>query len=362
VPLIETQSDGVRSFTGILFTLLTGQFPLILIDEPEAFLHPPQARLLGKYLAEWQAHGQVVVATHSLDILLGLIEEAPEKVLIVRLTRNADITSPHVLPPASLVGISKDPLLHYSRVLDGLFHHAIILCEAERDCTFYAASLDEAAKGSRLSFSPGDVLFVPGGGKDAFPGMAKALKAVSIPVVVIADIDLLNDESKVRALVEAMGEDWTAVASSYRIATNAFRQPRQEVTNSQVLRAVTNVLQSKLAERYDNEIQKDVKAAIRINPSPWEELKRHGMSAFRGQARAEADRLVRQLQMLGIVLVEEGELENLAPMVVSSKGAGWLNEALEVEAYRKEPAQAQIGRVVEAIEHLLQQDLPAASA
>jgi hypothetical protein len=86
------------------------------------------------------------------------------------------------------------------------------------------------------------------------------------------------------------------------------------------------------------------------------------MGAFRGQGRSEAERLVKQLQMLGIVVVEEGELENLAPAVVSSKGAGWLNEALETEAYQGDPAQIHIGRVVEAIEHLLQQDFPTVSA
>lgn len=63
-PLIDTQSDGVRSFAGILLTLLTGQFPLVLIDEPEAFLHPPQARLLGQHLAQWHRRGQVFVSTH----------------------------------------------------------------------------------------------------------------------------------------------------------------------------------------------------------------------------------------------------------------------------------------------------------
>lgn len=353
---IDTQSDGVRSFAGILLTLLTGQFPLVLIDEPEAFLHPPQAKLLGRYLAQWHRRGQVFVSTHSLDVVLGLIEKSPEKVLIVRLTREADITSPHVLPPESLVGISRDPLFHYSRALDGLFHHAVILCEAERDCTFYAASLDAANRNSGLSFSPGDVLFVPSGGKDGFPGMAKALKAVSIPVVVVPDIDLLNDKSKTRALVEAMGGDWNSIEYSYDIATEAFRQPRQEITNVQVLKAVTDTLRPIAGDKYDYQTKEAVRVAMRINPSPWEELKRHGIDAFRGLARQEATKMVSQLRELGIVIVEKGELENLAPSVLSRKGKHWISEALEKEAYRDESAQAQIACVIEAIEHLLKQN------
>lgn len=352
---IETQSDGVTSFTGIALTLLTGQFPLILIDEPEAFLHPPQARLLGQYLAQWRQGGQVFVATHSLDILLGLIEKVPERVLIVRLIRNADITSPHVLPPASLVEISRDPLLHYSRVLDGLFHQAVILCEAERDCTFYAASLDEAARRSELSFSPGDILFVPAGGKDGFPRMVKALKAVSIPTIAIADIDLLNDEGKLRTLVQAMDGDWSSMASSYRIATEAFRQPRQDVTNAQVLNVIKNLLTPISTEKYDYKTKEALRVAMRINPSPWEELKKYGMDAFRGQTRQEAAKVADQLRRLGIVLVEKGTLESLGPSVTSKKGPGWINEALEKEAYRDEPAQTQIARVIDAIEHLIKE-------
>lgn len=356
VPLIETQSDGVRSFAGILLTLLTGQFPLVLIDEPEAFLHPPQAKLLGQYLAQWHRRGQVFVSTHSLDVVLGLIEKDPERVLIVRLTRETGITSPHVLPPASLTEISRDPLLHYSRALDGLFHHAVILCEAERDCTFYSASLDEANKRSELSFSPGDILFVPAGGKDGFPGMVKALKAVSIPVVVVPDIDLLNDKSKVRALVEAFGGDWNSIESSYNIATEAFRRPRQEVTNAQILNAVKSALTPKLAEKYDHETKEAIMATMRLAPSPWEELKRYGIDAFKGQARQEVTKMIDQLRKLGIVLVEKGELENLAPSVVSRKGKHWINEALGKQAFREEPAQTHIARVIDAVEGLLKQN------
>ena len=356
VPLIDTQSDGVRSFAGILITLLTGQYPLVLIDEPEAFLHPPQARLLGQNLAQWHRRGQVFVSTHSLDVVLGLIEKAPEKAFIVRLTRNMDITVPHVLPSENLVEISGDPLFHYSRALNGLFHEAVILCEAERDCTFYAASLDGANSHSKLGFSPGDVLFVPAGGKDGFPVMVKALKAVSIPVVVIADIDLLNDKSKVRTLVEAAGGDWNSIESHYNVATEGFRRPRQEFTNGQVLKAVDDVLTPMLTERYDHRAKEAVKLAMRLDPSPWEELKRYGVESFKGLARQEATIVIDKLRELGIVVVEKGELENLAPSVVSRKGKNWINEALEKKAYRDESAQAHIARVIDAIERLLKND------
>jgi hypothetical protein len=48
LPLLHEQGDGVRSFVGLLHSL--ARLPLVLIDEPEAFLHPPHARLLGRVL------------------------------------------------------------------------------------------------------------------------------------------------------------------------------------------------------------------------------------------------------------------------------------------------------------------------
>ncbi len=51
LPQVASQGDGMRSFIGLLLTLYASDYPVVLIDEPEAFLHPPQARELGRRLA-----------------------------------------------------------------------------------------------------------------------------------------------------------------------------------------------------------------------------------------------------------------------------------------------------------------------
>ena len=43
-PLLDKQGDGVKSYAGILFEALTSNHNMLLIDEPEAFLHPPQMK------------------------------------------------------------------------------------------------------------------------------------------------------------------------------------------------------------------------------------------------------------------------------------------------------------------------------
>jgi predicted ATPase len=128
LPLVQHQGDGIRSFIGIMLTLVAASYPIVLIDEPEAFLHPPQARLLGRKLAaEARDRAQVIIATHSIDVLLGLLDADDASVTIARLTRQGDVNPVAVLSPDQLRELWRDPLLRYSNVLDGLFHRGVVL-------------------------------------------------------------------------------------------------------------------------------------------------------------------------------------------------------------------------------------------
>ena len=44
---LRDQGDGIRSFVAVMGSLVVSKHSLFLIDEPETFLHPPQARLIG---------------------------------------------------------------------------------------------------------------------------------------------------------------------------------------------------------------------------------------------------------------------------------------------------------------------------
>ena len=58
LPTLETQGDGIRSFVGVLISILASERRVILIDEPEAFLHPPQAFSLSKIMIEQLPKGR----------------------------------------------------------------------------------------------------------------------------------------------------------------------------------------------------------------------------------------------------------------------------------------------------------------
>lgn len=75
LPSVEEQGDGYKAFLGVMLSVLVGRARILLIDEPETFLHPPQARRLGREISSRTEHGtQVICATHSADVLEGALQ------------------------------------------------------------------------------------------------------------------------------------------------------------------------------------------------------------------------------------------------------------------------------------------------
>jgi hypothetical protein len=48
-PLITSFGDGIQAFAGLLLGVMSLHSKILLIDEPEAFLHPPAIRGLGRH-------------------------------------------------------------------------------------------------------------------------------------------------------------------------------------------------------------------------------------------------------------------------------------------------------------------------
>ena len=70
LPALEIQGDGMRSFTGALLSLLVHPRNIVLMDEPEAFLHPPQAKRLAETIAdETDSNSQLFLSTHDMEIV-----------------------------------------------------------------------------------------------------------------------------------------------------------------------------------------------------------------------------------------------------------------------------------------------------
>ncbi|MEU1166982.1 AAA family ATPase [Streptomyces sp. NPDC005921] len=351
LPPLTEQGDGIKSLIALILPLVTADHPVVIIDEPEAFLHPPQAGALGRILgALAKKKGiQVILATHDKNLLTGLLSSEAE-VSIVRLDRGAAGESQaHQLAVEDVRDLWGDPLLRYTNALDSLFHRLTIVAEADQDCRFYAAALNEYEPQSEVPIPPSDVLFIPSYGKAAIYKLVRVLRAIFVPVVAVPDIDILNDEANISRLVGAYGVDWDSLKADYRVSTQQFRQSRGPATLGDVMTAVQSVFSGRESEKYTDEAKREVLAQLRAQESPWGLLKRFGEAAFEGQGAVAAKRLLGDLEKFGIVLVRVGELEKFAPTLGVAKGPAWLNAALAAGAHRAEAVREHVRRCLSVL-------------
>jgi energy-coupling factor transporter ATP-binding protein EcfA2 len=334
LPKLEDQGDGIRSYMGLILNILAGNHDIILIDEPEAFLHPPQARLLAQVLAERADEHQVFLATHSTSIVQGALESSGSTT-IVRLTRNGEINHAAVLKEQDVKDLWSDPLLRYSNVLDGLFHDAVVLCESDSDCRYYQAVLDategkDKPKGNdELPKRDLQLLFTHCGGKARLSSVVDALRAVKVPVVVVADFDFLRDAEHVKRLVTSIGGNFEgSLQQDLSVLQAALKSDAKPLRRTPLKEAFIAALDSAPQEVLSARDVEHLRAIIRAETG-WDKAKRSGTAAVpQGDAFAASERVLAALAVLGILVVPVGELEGFA-RTVSGHGPAWVSEVLE---------------------------------
>jgi len=330
LPLVSAQGDGMRSFIGLLLTLAATDYPLVLIDEPEAFLHPPQAREMGRQLAK-PSPQQRFVATHDSDVLLGLLDTT-QPVTVVRLRREGEANVPSVLDSARLTALWRDPSFRYSNLLSGLFHRGVVVCEADGDALLYGAALDHALLASGQASS--DLLFTQCGGKHKFPTAISALRPMGVPTGAIADIDVLRDESLLSRIVGALEGSWDALRNDWYVVKQAVEQlPGAHPLISDVREQIDGSLGPDPTARLTEDQSRRVRE-ITSRTDGWRIMReRGGLPAIpRGDATQAAERLLAALADLGLFVVPVGALEGWVP-AVGGHGSAFVYAALESQAH-----------------------------
>lgn len=354
LPLLADQGAGMQAFMGTMLTLAAGSSDVVLLDEPEAFLHPPQARLLGEVVAELSRDGgpQVIAATHSDDFMQGVLNASRDDaaVSIARLTRPSDSENKFAqVEPDALKSLYRDPLLRYSNIIDGIFYKGVVLCESESDCTYYSATLDHIESAGKLPAA--DLLFTQCGGKDRLERAFNALAAASVPTAVIADIDLLADRVKFVSLFTSMGGDFSAIEATYNTLESSVRNrkvvPQREEARAEILR----ILDASEAATLEPEEVRQLNTLLR-SESGWKQVKGKGEGAIdSGGPTAAFNGIIAACRTLGLFLVEVGELERFHPEISGTKQE-WLRKVLEQELFKEaSPARSFLSGVRDYVGH-----------
>lgn len=325
---LQNQGDGMRSFTTVLLNVLVANNHTVqFLDEPEAFLHPPQARLLGEYIAQKRrGKSQLFIATHSTDILDGLMASGASKVRIIRIQRDGKINRVKELSKEKTLAIAKDALTKYSGVFKGIFYKHVIITESDGDCQFYSSLLNlKSIAGEKQP----DVLFIHASGKHRMGQLVETLKSLDVPVSVIADIDILNEENTFKSLFERLGGTWDELAIAWRAIKTDVEGRRPPLSVEQVKTLIFDQLNpisgiGPLPKPVENSIKQIFKTL-----SPWGAIKQAGRNALNGPSVGHFDAISRKCIEKGLWIVPVGELEGFCRSIAASHGPDFVEKVLE---------------------------------
>ena len=323
---VHLQGDGVRSFTGILLYLMLDYYRIYLIDEPESFLHPPQARIMGQIIGNTlRDNQQAFISTHSEDIVKGLLDTSEDRLKIVRITREEDVNSFSILDNRKIKDVFCDPLLKYSNIMSSLFHKTVVLCESDSDCKLYSL-IESNIKQSEGKYS--ETLFIHCGGKHRMSSTAEALLSLNIDVRLIPDMDVLNDEKVIKSIAEVFGINWDCIKADVNILSSNLHSPKEKINRVNAKNDVNRLLDSSsLNDLSDAEIKEIIGIVKKI--SKWDGIKHGGKSSIpAGDATNAYNRLERIFRANHIYIDPVGELEGFVKEV-GGHGPDWVNKVLE---------------------------------
>ncbi|MEZ8504048.1 ATP-dependent endonuclease [Vibrio splendidus] len=288
---ISEMSDGVKAFTGLVSATLSQDYKILLVDEPEAFLHPPLAKKLGKTLSilTKEKENKIFISTHSSDFVMGCIQSG-QNVNITRLTYSNGVATARSLSSQTLYEMMKNPLLRSTGILSAMFHEGVIVSESDADRAFYQ-EINE-----RLNYFTNDgakdSLFINAQNKQTIGRIVAPLRNMGIPAVAIVDLDIIKKSNEFKELCKSCNV------------------PQALLTSWGMLRGEIN----KIFE--DNDINSN----------------KQGVDDIPQEHRATLESLLNNLCEYGIFAVPRGALEQWLPIlqIASNRhGPNWIMEAFE---------------------------------
>ena len=289
---IQQASDGVKAFAGMITEIVAGDPAVLLIDEPEAFLHPALSFKLGKEiaLASSGSEKRLFVSTHSPTFVMGCIQSGAP-INIVRLTYRSGVATARLLASQELLALMRNPLLRSTRVLEGLFYECVVVTEADADRAFYQ-EINERLLGLKPEWGIPNCLFLNAQNKQTVPTILHPLRKLGIPAVGVVDIDVLKDG----------GATWIKFLGGGFV-------PALEHQSLGILRA-------KVRDKLDatgNNMKRD-----------------GGLDILEGGDKEAAENLCEKLAEYGLFVVKKGELESWLPSLgASGHGPAWLIDVFQ---------------------------------
>lgn len=331
---LDDQGDGIRSFVATLLAVLVGKKPVLLLDEPESFLHPPQAFRLGEVIAEQAINErQVIISTHSSEFLRGILSKRQD-ITLIRIDRQGDINKLSCLDSNQVASISRDPLLSSTRIIEGLFYKGAIIVEADADAVFYQRIARQLKNADNFHIAHAH-------NKQTVAKVLHPYKSLGIPFSSIVDFDVIRIQNEFKNLLIQLGMPDDKVDQTIELQAKIVEYI-ENVDQDELLSNQLGQLEKELVRIKNNEDKKDTAILltelagnlkrIRESGSPWKDYKKSGVAVLDERTSEIFYCLSDLCNEYGLFIVPVGELEGWLVkhgLPHSSKKSKWIVNALE---------------------------------
>lgn len=307
---IDREGDGYKSYVGLCLAMMLGVRPVLLIDEPEQCLHPPQAYHMGRFIGRHaRTDHATFVATHSSHLLRGLLETG-KRLTVVRLTQTIGKFQAHLADDKLIRSVVENPRSRAEAILDGVFAKGVIAVESEGDREVYQAACEAIP-----DYPARELHFITTGGT-GFADPCRFYRSLHVPTAVVADLDAICEPEKMAATLDALnGGDAGGLAECVEAVKRAAEKAKTlppPVTERQAV----DVLKRLAGQTWnwnggdDNKLRGELNELVNLLKRV-RKLKEGGLEAYSEQPEVKAllAEMVDECKNYGVFLVPVGELE-----------------------------------------------------
>lgn len=302
---LSEEGDGFKSFVSVLLSIIGNKKPVYLLDEPEAFLHPPFAMEMGHEIASLISmvnarDCQLFIASHSSYLIRGILAEMRrlnqlDELRIIRLTRDKNLTQAHVIGNDAIQRIVSTTGFTPAYI-DALFSTIPVLTEGPRDAELYTQITSKLLPQQ-------DALFVSVNGKQNFQNKLSFYRDSGSRPCIIADFDILKSVDQFKKVMES------ANVSEYQIACHV---PTANKLFSYVSKKADQLYPSDEAGKRSKEAKEYLSGQYRFVDYQSINEYEHGLSE-------KINDLINELIQYGILIIRTGIMETIFPEM-ESKG------------------------------------------
>ncbi len=361
--IIENEGDGYRSYVGTCLSLLVGIRPVVLIDEPELCLHPPQAYHIGKFIGKYAKEDHVTfVATHSSHVIRGLLE-TNKQITFIHLTRRNRRFAGRLLNKQELLESVRNPKVRGEAILDGIFSKGVVLVEGAGDREMY-----QAASEALPAYQSREVHFVSVEGTGGFAKPLQFYRSLGIPTAVIADLDAVCDTDKIKTIANVLGSNADdklkkeAVESLQKVANEIKSLPATLTVGEarEQLKKISEDL-SENSLNWENNEDNSLRSSLNELAERLKRnrrLKKGGIESYKDKPEIHSHliEVINKFAELGLFFVPVGELENWVKHLMEDhpKSSGTSKtERAAIAAERIREAKDKSGDIWEFVEKVL---------